>query len=193
MSIINPVLNQRFHLNRYSDILYKGEVAESIVQIDPEEEARIEIIFDSIQTGTVFLNGTTEDLCTSGETVTFTAIKGKTSTNYFTLLEGVCPSGGMSGIMILRAINGDGSPILKSLFETSFFGLKTDMDKSYKLESYGYEKEGNAILLCESDLDIRLGDRVSIENDPDSLQYEVIENLVVQVDSRDDYRRIVLR
>ncbi len=196
MSMINPSFNHRIHLNRYTDILYKGEITETINQIDPSEAARIEIIFDTPQTGTIFLNGTTSldtGLCTMGETVTFTAINGVMSTNYFTLLEGLCPSAGMSGIMTLRAKIGDGSPVLKSFFETSFPGLKIDMSESAKLEIFGYNKDCKAALFCEADVDIKLGDRVKVEDVPDSPEYEVIEDLVYQRDGYDDYRRIVLR
>ena len=186
MSRFTTTFNQTFHLNRYSDILYKGEVIETSIQIDPMESARIEIELDTAQTGSIYLVGSTT------ECLSFADIFGVQSTNYFTALNGLTPSG-LTGIMTVKAKTGDGSPVSRLAFETSFFGDMKQVDGTVSLEKEGMVLKDQWFMLCDSDVDITIGDIVYNELDPLQKSYEVTKCVSVQIDGMDDHKKIVLR
>jgi len=186
-SILDAGFNQRFHLNRYTDVIYKGAVGNISVQVDPFEEARLQVTLDSAQTGSLRLVGS------STETLTYANIEGQISSNYFTTISSVDSVSGLSGNMTIKAMIGQGSPVKNLLFQTSFRGFMFPIDESYKLENQGYDKSWQAILYCSSDVDIQRMDRITDEGNPDSPEYEVVEKITSSLRGSSDHYKIILR
>lgn len=187
VSVLDACLNQRFHLNRYTDIIYEGAIGGISVQVDPFESSRLQVTLDSVQTGSLRLVGS------STETLTYSAIAGQMSSNYFTTLASVDTVSGLSGNMTIKAMIGQGSPVKNLMFNRSFRGVILPIDGSYKLENPGYDESWRSVLYCDADLDIQLMDRITNESDPDSPEYEVVEKVISPVQGRSDHFKIILR
>ena len=186
MSVMSSAFTYELFLKRYSDELYKGQVGTISVQTDPFESARIEISFDDAQTGTAVLAGT------CNETVSFAGHEAKMSVNYFTELTSVTTSG-LTGTMTIKAMIGEGSPVSLLTHQEYFSGLMIPLTDAYKLENPGYDNSWQAILYCETNVDIQLQDMVVKQDDPDLTEHEVIKRLEVPLQGDPDYYKIILR
>jgi hypothetical protein len=186
MTVMSSGFNNRFHLNRYTDELYKGQVGSVSVQANPFQSARIQIEFADAQNGTATLAGT------CNEVVTFTGHKGRNSVNYYTELDTIVTSG-LTGTMTVTSMIGQGSPIKNLEFQESFYGHMVPLTDAYKLENPGYDESWQAILYCDIDVDIRLKDMVVDEDDPDLTEHEVIKRLKVPLQGDNDHYKIILR
>ena len=162
---INNTFNNTVDIFRYSSVLYEGEIDEVDIEQNPYDEALIRVTLGAVNTGTLYLNGSTI------ETLTFTASKYAESTELFTTLTGVTPTTLADGTMTIETVNEQGEPVQNLNFVEQVWGSFQMKDNKQYLRASGMQDDFTAQLFVGGDVNIETGDKVSVD---DSVYYSVL-------------------
>jgi len=145
------------------NVIYKGELTERRIDMEPNQSSYLKLELSEAQTGTLFLYGS------SDETISFDGSKYGETDNLYTSVDGMTPTD-LSGEITMRAVNKSGEFIKRLTFSHSFNGSYNTSTKSQYFRTIGFDKDFKGRVIADGDADIKLHDLIKI-NKVDADEY----------------------